>query len=105
VLAEVGAVAFAGFRTLDTGGRVGGLLSPPVAFVLVDAVALVADEDVARGRLGATPGRFGGTFSFLTPFDSAIGSFSASVTSASDVCAVRSSAETMSVGVSSWRGA
>jgi hypothetical protein len=86
---------------VDTGGRVGGLLSPPV---LVDDDVVVfgaEDVDAVRGRFGAMPGRFGGTFSLLTPFASFGGvSFSVSV-STSDVIAVVSSPERTSAGASS----
>jgi hypothetical protein len=74
-LEDVGAVALlAGFRTTEpAAGRVGGLLNPPVVLVdwaaEEDVVGFVADDVDAPGRLAAaTPGRFGGTFSFFAPF-------------------------------------
>ena len=105
-LADVGAVALlAGFRTEEpTGGRVGGLDSPPAVVRVADDVVGFAAEEVVvvPGRLGAMP-RFGGTFSFLTPLAASFGgaSFSVSVSS-SEVTPVVSGSERMSVGASSW---
>jgi hypothetical protein len=71
-LADVPAVALlAGFRIVEpAAGRAGGLLSPPVVAeveVLAEvAVGFVADEaGIVPGRLAATKGLLGGTFSFL----------------------------------------
>jgi hypothetical protein len=104
-LADVGAVALlVDFRTEEpTGGRVGGLESPPaVVRVADDVVGFVADEvAVVPGRFGAMP-RFGGTFSFLTPLAASFGGASFSVSgSISDVTPVVSWSDKMSAGASS----
>lgn len=110
-LEDVGPVALlAGFRMAElAAGRVGGLLKPPVALVVEaveDAAGFVADEvDDAPGRLAAAaPGRFGGTFSFFTPFVVSLttGSFSGSA-STSDITPVVSPSESISCGASSAR--
>lgn len=113
-LADVEPVALvAGFRTEDTGGRVGGLLNPPVVLVVEDVVGFAVEEvDADPRRFGATPpaGRFGRIFSFLTPLASFAGvSFSFSVcVSISGATPVLSSPDRMptvdSAADSSWRG-
>lgn len=105
VLEDVEAVALVvGLRTLETGGRVGGLLSPPVVLDEEAAGVLLADVEDPKGRFAATVGRFGPLLSFLTPLDPFAGdSFSVSV-STSEVSAPASSPERTSAGVSSWWG-
>jgi len=104
-LADVEAVALEGvFRTVDTGGRVGGLLSPPVVLAEDASGVLLAVVEDPIGRLAATPGRLGSTFSFFTPLDAFAGdSFSVSVsTSEAEASAAVSSPDKISAGVSSW---
>jgi hypothetical protein len=112
-LADVGAVALVGFRTVEVGTapRTGGLLNPLVARVADDdAVDLVA-PGAMEGRFAAPiPTRFGGTFSFFAaPFAASFGgvffsfSFSVSV-STSDAIPVVSSVVRTSVEPSSWGG-
>lgn len=100
-LDEVAPVALlAVFRTVDVGGRVGGLLNPLVVRLVEEGVAVLLEEaDDTNGLFAVTPGRFGATFSFLTPlhsFDTFSFSVSVSV-SASEVKIVLSSPDCVSV--------
>ena len=87
VLDETGAaVLLAGFLTVEpAGGRVGGLLNPPVVVRATEAEDVLAADDAGRvlGRLAAIGALLGGTFSFLV----ALGEASLSVSvSTPEVC-------------------
>jgi hypothetical protein len=102
VFDEAGAVLLlAGFLTVEpAGGRVGGLLNPPVVVRATEAEDVLAADDAGTvlGRLAAIGALFGGTFSFLVAFGDA--SLSVSV-STPEVCPAVSTSDGTSTGSAS----
>ena len=102
VLDETGAaVLLAGFLTVEpAGGRVGGLLNPPVVVRATEAEDVFAADDAGTvvGRLAAIGALLGGTFSFLV----ALGEASLSVSvSTPEVCPAVSISDGTSAGSAS----
>lgn len=94
-------VLLAGFLTVDpAGGRVGGLLNPPVVVRATEAEDILAAEDAGTvlGRLAAIGALLGGTFSFLVDLGEA--SLSVSV-STPEVCPAISASDGTSAGIAS----